>query len=77
VRVLVPGAGEVPLATVSRVSPLQRLAPGIYGFTLQVPETPALIGEHFFAHGLFVDPTTPAEPLRLTIQMAELIIGPK
>lgn len=69
-----PGLGEVLLATV----PVVVSTPGIPGFyvaTVSIPDSPTLINARFFAQGLFLDATTPAEPLRLTNEAAEVHIG--
>jgi hypothetical protein len=73
--VLVPGLGELLLAAVPLSVPAPAVAPGFYEALLEVPATPALLGAQLFAQGLFLDPTTPAEPLRLTNEAAEVSIG--
>ncbi len=75
--VVFPGLGEVLLASVSAVVPAGQVLPGLYSAAIEIPDTPALIGERFFAQGLFLDASSPAEPLRLTRQAAEVHIGPK
>ena len=75
--ILVPGLGEIligPPALVQLTAAVSFL--GWYSLLVGIPDTTALIGETFYAQGIFVDATTPAEPFRLTGQLAEIHIGP-